>query len=72
MCLGAIYWARPARLVFAAGKSQAAAAGFDDVFIYDELDLPYHKRSLQTLHAADDDDNHPFELWLGSAKKIEY
>ena len=72
MCLGAIYWARPKRLVFAAGKQQAAVAGFDDVFIYKELELPCAERSLQTLHAADDNDNLPFELWNESTNKSAY
>ncbi|HOF08203.1 MAG TPA: nucleoside deaminase, partial [Bacteroidales bacterium] len=41
MCLGAIYWARPKKLVFAADKFDAANAGFDDSMIYDEIQLPY-------------------------------
>ena len=72
MCLGAIYWARPKRLVFAAQKQQAAVAGFDDVFIYKELELPYTERSLQTLHIADEQDNSPFELWKESENKAAY
>ena len=72
MCLGAIYWARPKRLVFAANKQQAAVAGFDDVFIYKELELPYTERSLQTLHTVNDHDNLPFELWLESEMKSAY
>ena len=72
MCLGAIYWARPKRLVFAADKRQAAAAGFDDVFIYKELELPYMQRSLQTIHTEAENDNLPFELWIESGNKTEY
>ncbi|MDR0794664.1 MAG: nucleoside deaminase [Tannerella sp.] len=72
MCLGAIYWARPKRLVFAAGKQQAAEAGFDDVFIYRELELSYAERSLQTLQIATDNDNLPFELWIESENKTVY
>jgi tRNA(Arg) A34 adenosine deaminase TadA len=37
MCLGAIYWARPARIFYAATREDAAAAGFDDDFIYEEI-----------------------------------
>jgi tRNA(Arg) A34 adenosine deaminase TadA len=37
MCLGAIYWARPKRVFFAATAADAAAIGFDDAFIYAEL-----------------------------------
>src|SRR6202030_4792444 len=39
MCLGAIYWARPARVFYAATATDAASAGFDDAFIYDELKI---------------------------------
>jgi len=39
MCLGAIYWARPARVFFAATATDAASAGFDDAFIYEELKI---------------------------------
>ena len=72
MCLGAIYWARPKRLVFAADKQQAAEAGFDDAFIYKELELPYTKRSLQTFQMTEDNDNLPFELWKKSENKMKY
>src|ERR1700732_1246608 len=40
MCLGALYWARPARIFFAATKDDAAAAGFDDSLIYREIQVP--------------------------------
>ena len=39
MCLGAIYWARPDAVYFANERDEAAAAGFDDAFIYDEIEL---------------------------------
>src|ERR1700675_3521722 len=44
MCLGAIYWARPDHVYFGATAADAAAAGFDDSFIYDELNLPFIDR----------------------------
>ena len=40
MCLGAIYWARPARVFFGASADDAADAGFDDAFIYRQLRGP--------------------------------
>src|SRR6266567_139029 len=40
MCLGAIYWARPDRVYYAGTREDAAAAGFDDALIYDELLVP--------------------------------
>ena len=72
MCLGAIYWARPKRLVFAADKQQAAAAGFDDAFIYKELELPSVNRSLQTCCMAEENDNLPFEQWMAMENKTAY
>jgi len=72
MCLGAIYWARPKRLVFAADKQQAAAAGFGDAFIYKELEMNYIERSLPTIHLAEERANLPFELWKKSETKTEY
>ena len=72
MCLGAIYWARPKRLVFAADKQQAAAAGFDDAFIYNEIALPYNQRKLDTEQIALQEDNAPFDLWRETENKVEY
>jgi guanine deaminase len=72
MCLGAIYWARPKRLLFAADKQKAATAGFDDAFIYNELPLPHHHRSINTKQLSLDDDNKPFELWMNNDTKITY
>ncbi len=46
MCLGAIYWAQPARLVFACTREDAAAIGFNDALIYQELCLPLNSRLL--------------------------
>lgn len=72
MCLGAIYWARPKRLVFAADKNQAADAGFDDAFIYNEIGLPLEKRQLETENVMLEDSNKPFLAWRNNAKKTEY
>jgi guanine deaminase len=72
MCLGAIYWARPARLVYATSKHDAADAGFDDAFIYDEINLPVEKRHLKTEHFPDDSFTLPFRLWKETESKTEY
>ena len=44
MCLGAIYWARPARVYYANSAADAARAGFDDAFIYQEIARPHPER----------------------------
>jgi guanine deaminase len=72
MCLGAIYWARPAKLVFAATKKDAAEAGFDDAFIYDELAVPVNSRKLNTEIVKTSNKIKPFELWKKTQDKIAY
>ena len=72
MCLGAIYWARPDKLYFAGTKKNAADIGFDDSFIYDEINLPYDKRNITTLHIKHSDALMPFNEWKNKEDKIEY
>ena len=48
MCLGAIYWARPEKVFFACTREDAANAGFDDQFIYDEIAGSIDKRKIET------------------------
>ncbi len=72
MCLGAIYWARTERLVFATSKHDAAEVGFDDAFIYDEIGKSYATRSLITDYMPEDGFKLPFRLWQKNEDKIEY
>lgn len=72
MCLGAIHWARLERLVFACSRADAAAAGFDDEWIYRELALPLERRSLPTLQHAREAGLAAFDEWRLFAKRIEY
>ncbi len=46
MCLEAIYWVRPDRVVFACTKEDAAAIDFDDHFVYQQIEMPIEKRSI--------------------------
>ena len=73
MCLGAIYWARPERIYIACDRNDAAAAGFDDAFIYDELcgsDLENRKVPISTL--LRDEALKVFENWVAKPDKVEY
>lgn len=72
MCLGAIYWARPAKIYYAANKDDASNAGFDDSFIYEEIALPYAKRQIPTEQHARDKANEVFQNWKNLAHKIDY
>jgi guanine deaminase len=72
MCLGALYWARPSRIFFAATHDQAAAAGFDDSFIYRQFALPSGERSIPMIHLADEAAIRPFAEWNGKADRTRY
>ena len=72
MCLGAIYWARPKALYYAAEKNIAARAGFDDSFIYKELALNENKRKIKTHHLPLKDAPEPFKIWVNKKDKVEY
>jgi guanine deaminase len=63
MCLGAIYWARPDKVYFANTKADAAAIGFDDHFIYQELDKPIEERKLPMQHLPSTAAKAVFDDW---------
>lgn len=72
MCLGAIYWARPARMFFACTREDAAGVGFDDDFIYDELNLPIESRHIQSINFLREEGLAVFENWDKKADKTKY
>ena len=72
MCLGAIYWARPSRVYFAATHEEAAAAGFDDSFIYQQISVPHAERSIPMIHVADELRTTPFAEWGSKADRTRY
>jgi len=72
MCLAAAYWARVDRLVYAATREDAAVAGFDDAFIYDEVPLVPEARSLHTDHLLRAEAAAVFEEWLAKPDRVPY
>jgi len=72
MCLGAIYWARPARVYFAGTAADAAAAGFDDSFIYEQLAMPLASRKIPFVSLMRVEAQAAFRAWLDKSDKIEY
>ena len=72
MCLAAIYWARVDRLVFANTRVQAAAIGFDDALIYDEIPKAIGERRLATLHLPLIEGEEAFAAWAGMTDKVAY
>ncbi|MGA3178011.1 MAG: nucleoside deaminase [Candidatus Acidiferrum sp.] len=72
MCFGAIYWARPDRVFYAATAADAAAAGFDDALIYEELRRSPGARRLPVTQLLDPEALRPFQTWLSSSSKKPY
>ncbi|HUI55257.1 MAG TPA: nucleoside deaminase [Bryobacteraceae bacterium] len=72
MCLGAIYWARPARVFFAATRADAAAAGFDDSRIYGQIAVPPAERAIPMIRVPDEQATRPFREWSSKPDKIPY
>ena len=72
MCLGAIYWARPDRVFYANTKADAAAIGFDDHFIYDEIALPAEQRKLPLQHLPTLQAKEVFDDWVNMGNKMMY
>jgi guanine deaminase len=72
MCLGAIYWARPSRIVFAATREDAAKGGFDDQFLYDELVQPLASRKIPITQGLAREGAQAFEAWIKKSDKILY
>jgi guanine deaminase len=72
MCLGAIYWARPARVYFANSAADAAQAGFDDAFIYQEIGRPHPERAIPMIQLAQDGALAAFRVWQEKEDKIRY
>ena len=63
MCLGAIYWARPERVIYANTKEDAAAIEFDDDFIYAEINTDMRDRKIPFLHFPHPAAKEVFEQW---------
>lgn len=72
MCLGALVWARVDRVWFSASRHDAAAAGFDDARIYDELTLPFEQRTLPIARLLAAHGREPFDVWLANAARRHY
>lgn len=72
MCLGAIYWARPAKMFYAATHEDAANIGFDDQFIYEELDKPITARKIESINFMREESVKVFENWANKPDKIAY
>jgi len=72
MCLGAIYWARFRKVYYGNTKQDAAAVGFDDQFIYEELEKPLPSRSITMEQLLPEEAIVAFREWDQSPHKIDY
>lgn len=72
MCLCAILWARLDRIVYAASRDDAAAAGFDDKTFYDEMNRERADRAIPTEQALREEAMGAFRDWAEKAGRREY
>ncbi len=72
MCMGAIYWARPARVFYASTGQDAAAAGFDDSFIHEQVGLPASQRRIPMTQLMREEALEAFRAWGQKADRIKY
>ncbi|HEX5432281.1 MAG TPA: nucleoside deaminase [Bryobacteraceae bacterium] len=72
MCLGAIYWARPRRVFFGANAGDAAAAGFDDAFIYEQIKAPFGQRKIPFIPLMREEALKCFQAWLAKPDRASY
>jgi tRNA(Arg) A34 adenosine deaminase TadA len=72
LCLSAALWARVDRVVFAADRHDAAAAGFDDREFYELFGKPRSDWSLPVHQISTGEDNAPFAAWLSRTDRVDY
>src|SRR5687768_12118052 len=72
MCLAAIYWARIPKLYFGNTRADAAAIGFDDDFIYQQIPLPPEKRALMMRPLLREEAQPAFREWQEKPDKLKY
>jgi guanine deaminase len=72
MCLGAIYWARPARVYFGNTRKDAGEIGFDDSMIYDEITAELKNRKIPMIQLSQEMAYKAFDEWKNKEDKIAY
>lgn len=72
MCLGAIYWAHIEKMYYGNTKTDAQHIGFDDSFIYEEIELTPENRKLKSERLMSKEAIKAFIMWEKKEDKIEY
>jgi guanine deaminase len=72
MCLAATYWARCSAIYYGCNMDDAAKAGFDDAFLYEEIKKPLSERTIPISNLCKQEAWTAFQAWLDSPNKVEY
>ncbi len=72
MCLGAVWWARISEIVYGNSRADAAAIGFDDDAIYDEVAAPLDRRKLPIRRLGADEALEAFRRWYNDPNRVPY
>ncbi len=72
MCLAALYWSRCRAIFYGNNAADAARAGFDDSFLYDEVKKPIEARSIPITRMLAAEARESFAAWERSPFKVEY
>lgn len=72
MCLGALYWARVQKVIYANTRQEAAAIEFDDEFIYNEISTDFMARQIPFVHEPHEGAKQVFEEWRKIESKLKY
>ena len=72
MCLAAIYWARIPQVFYGNTRGDAAAIGFDDDFIYQQIPLPPERRAIDMKPLLRDEAQAAFQEWTAKTDKVRY
>ena len=72
MCLAAVYWARIPTVYYGNTRSDAAAIGFDDSFIYKQVSLPLEKRAIRLNPLMREQAQKTFQAWAAMENKVRY
>jgi len=72
MCLGAIYWAHLDKVYYANDRKDAADIGFDDDFIYQEIEVKPQYRKKPSEILMREEGLEAFRIWNKKTDKIEY
>ena len=72
MCLAALYWARLGAIYYGSNQQEAATAGFDDAFLYEELRRSQDNRTIPSVQLLQSEAWEAFATWIATPAKVDY